>query len=300
MSHPWDPIADETLRLPDGRTLAYMEWGDREGTPVLCFHGMPGSRLFFPDPPAAAELGVRAITIDRPGVGGSDPQPGHRIADGAADVELFADALGFDRFGVVGWSAGVPYALACAALIPRRLTGVAGTNSASAMIYLAPDDPQIAAAVIDDDDRRIQELLATDPDAGLREAIAVGADWAADLAEHPEQLLTEPDEGDGWFFEDPVREAMFVDSIREGVRQGIEGVALQWVAQLAPWGFRIEDVGIPFGLWAGASDRLTPPDRMRLLADRIPGARLTVWDDGGHLAIAKHLPEVLRDVLGER
>jgi len=71
----WTPLRDSSIHLPDGRLLAFAEWGDPKGRPVFLFHGMPGSRLFFPDPVVAAEARVRAITVDRPGMGRSDPQP---------------------------------------------------------------------------------------------------------------------------------------------------------------------------------------------------------------------------------
>ena len=299
MSQALVPRADAIVELPDGRTLAYAEWTDARTAPILFFHGLPMSRLFFPDPATASDMGVRAITLDRPGIGGSDPQPDHRVADWPADVTAFTDALGIDRFGVIGNSAGAPYALACAALIPDRLTGVAITNSASAMIYLARDDPEVRAAVLDDDDQRIMVLLEGDPEAGAKEAVAVGSEWVAGLAEHPEQILTgDDDEGDAWFFEDPARHDMFVESIREAVRQGIDGVAVQWLAQLAPWGFRVEDIEMPVSVWLGANDRITPPHVMRKLTDRIPHHVTTVWDDAGHNGIAKHLREVLEQIRG--
>ena len=64
----WIPARDDSIRLPDGRTLAYAEWGDLGGRPVFYFHGMPGSRLFIPDPDAAADEHVRVIAAARPGM----------------------------------------------------------------------------------------------------------------------------------------------------------------------------------------------------------------------------------------
>ena len=64
--------ADEAsvLRLPDGRELAYLEWGDPAGYPAFYFHGTPSSRLegAFADG-AAQRHGFRLIAIDRPGSG---------------------------------------------------------------------------------------------------------------------------------------------------------------------------------------------------------------------------------------
>ncbi len=293
---PWKPVRDSSIRLPDGRTLAYAEWGDLLGRPIFLFHGMPGSRLFFPDPQAATEGGVRAITVDRPGMGGSDPQPGHVVADWPADVVELAGALGLDRFGVVGWSAGTPYVFACAALIPERLTGAAGTTSAAAMRYLIWDDTELRETLLDDDDRAILEALPTGRDAAERRAAADAAGFVQEMAEHPEQIAERADAGDEWFLEDPDRRRSFVESLREAVRQGADAMSPQFVAQVAPWGFRLEDISMPVHVWAGANDAITPPEQMRRVAERIPQHTFTVWEDVGHAGIAKHLDEVLAEL----
>src|SRR4030042_1974723 len=114
---------DSSIVLWDGRHLAYAEYGDPRGKPVFLFHGIPGSRIFRPPPDdLTAANGVRLITVDRPGYGGSDFQPGRRILEWPADVCALADVLGLERFAVCGHSAGGPYVLACAAFIPQRLT----------------------------------------------------------------------------------------------------------------------------------------------------------------------------------
>src|SRR5207245_3071247 len=104
------------VRLPDGRRLAYDDAGDPAGRPLLFFHGLGASRRArHPDDGVAAGLGVRLLTVDRPGIGGSDPLLRRRLLDWPGDVAALADELGLDRFAVAGWSAGGPHALACAA-----------------------------------------------------------------------------------------------------------------------------------------------------------------------------------------
>jgi pimeloyl-ACP methyl ester carboxylesterase len=115
---------ERTITLADVRGLGYAEWGDPGEPPVLYFHGTPASRLdpvCFPDAPAQA--GVRLISVDRPGIGLSSFKRHRKIADWPADVAELADQLELERFGVVGWSGGGPYALACAASIAHRLSG---------------------------------------------------------------------------------------------------------------------------------------------------------------------------------
>src|SRR6266508_482559 len=76
------PRVDDLIALPDGRALAYAEYGDPTGRPVLFFHATPGYRR---NPwTSDAELrsgGVRLIAPDRPGVGASTPKPGRRLLD---------------------------------------------------------------------------------------------------------------------------------------------------------------------------------------------------------------------------
>jgi pimeloyl-ACP methyl ester carboxylesterase len=116
----------EVVTLPDGRRLGYAVYGDPGGAPVWVFHGTPGSRVGGRLLAAAAtERGVRVIAPDRPGHGLSTFRTGRRIGDWPADVAALAGALDLGQFGVVGLSGCGPYALACAAAIPDRLSGTA-------------------------------------------------------------------------------------------------------------------------------------------------------------------------------
>ena len=126
-------ILKYTVRTTDGRRLSTQVSGDPDGRPVFLLHGTPGSRL-GPHPRSAVlhRLGVRLISFDRPGYGGSDRLAGRRVADAAADVLAIADAYGLEKFSVVGRSGGGPHALACAALLPER------TTKAAVLVGLAP------------------------------------------------------------------------------------------------------------------------------------------------------------------
>src|SRR5690606_31033153 len=119
MSPPSEAL---TIALRDGRTLGYAEYGVADGKPVLVFHGSPGTRLQVraAHRPARAR-GIRIIAPDRPGLGLSSRLPGRRIADWPDDVCELVDALGIDRFPVIGVSGGGPYAAACAWRLPGRV-----------------------------------------------------------------------------------------------------------------------------------------------------------------------------------
>jgi pimeloyl-ACP methyl ester carboxylesterase len=85
--------------------------------------------LYGPNLADAAEQGLRLVSYDRPGYGGSTPQPGRAVADCAADVSAICAALEIGKLAVWGLSGGGPRVLACAALIPDLVTAAASLAS---------------------------------------------------------------------------------------------------------------------------------------------------------------------------
>ena len=288
------PLRDSTVRLSDGRTLAWCEWGAPSGPVVLAFHGSPGSRVWWPGEAETRAAGVRLVTVDRPGYGGSDPLPGRRIVDWAADVAELTELWGIDRFGVVGWSGGAAYAAAVAARLPDRLTGVCITCSASITCALP-------GVELDDDDRHVLELIERfGPAEAASRSAEEDREWADDLAADPTTLfrLGDAAEGDRWVLEDVGLADGFYASVREAVRQGAVGSASDWIALLTPWGFALEEIEPEVHLWHGAQDDLVKLDDFERVADLIPNSTLTTWPDVGHLGPVKYWESVLAAALG--
>jgi pimeloyl-ACP methyl ester carboxylesterase len=119
-----------SVQLRDGRRLTYRTLGRPGGFPVLYLHGAIGSPRWHSAEldAAVASLGIRYLAVNRPGFGGSDPRPERTVADYGADVEDLTDALGLERFSVIGVSAGAPFALACAWALPARVVAVAAAS----------------------------------------------------------------------------------------------------------------------------------------------------------------------------
>ena len=114
-----ETVANGACTLDDGRRIAYHVFGAKNGHTVFHLHGWPGSgtegSLFALQ---AAELGVRIIAIDRPGIGLSTPHPMRTALDHALDIRKVAKQLGVREYSVMGVSGGGQYALACAFSIP--------------------------------------------------------------------------------------------------------------------------------------------------------------------------------------
>ncbi|MDP9302868.1 MAG: alpha/beta hydrolase, partial [Actinomycetota bacterium] len=202
MTHASISNADATVLLPDGRRLAYIEWGDRSGPAVLLFHGGGGSRYFNPSVGAEPSEQIRLFTIDRPGFGGSDPQSRRPLRNWARDVSAFADALEIDRFAVVGFSAGGPHALVCGVEIPERLTAL-GVVSGVAPIPSVEEE-------LDEAEQRLLLSAAEDPVAAVQAYVAT-LDPAAD----PTEILRGPlPEVERRFLDDAAIREMYERSLR--------------------------------------------------------------------------------------
>eukprot|EP01114_Cavostelium_apophysatum_P015547 TRINITY_DN4252_c0_g1_i1.p2 TRINITY_DN4252_c0_g1~~TRINITY_DN4252_c0_g1_i1.p2 ORF type:complete len:332 (+),score=68.61 TRINITY_DN4252_c0_g1_i1:128-1123(+) len=127
--------------LRDGRFIGYGEYGNRtlnDSTVTIFFiPGMPGSRFFVLDEAKLQESNIRMVVVERPGYGLSSPNPSGTLLSFADDLEQLADILRVDSYGVIGYSAGGPYALACAHASPDRIFGAAIVSS------VAPRDPKV-------------------------------------------------------------------------------------------------------------------------------------------------------------
>ena len=274
---------DQTLRLRDGRQLGYAEFGDPQGSPAFHFHGFPGTRLTARLHAAdAAEAGVRLISPDRPGMGLSDFQARRRIIDWSADVSELADALGIDRFAVLGLSGGGPYALACACEIPQRLT-LCGIISGMVPIDYAMQAQNVKRTnvALFRMARRTPWLLHPVIWLALgrisRNEEAMRKTLRASFGELPPQ--------DRELMEDPSIERVIVEDAMEVHRHGSKGCAHELKLYGRDWGLRLEDIACErILLWHGELDVNLPAEAMRRLVAQIPNCKATFYPDEAHLS----------------
>jgi len=266
--HVYDtgPAAAGTAGARDARLPVF--W--LHGTPMI---GAPPAPLF----PAAAEHGVRWVSYDRPGYGGSSPVPGRDVASAAADVAVIADALGLGRFAVLGQSGGGPYALACAALLPHRVIGVVSMSGrapypADGLDWLAGMRPGSAA-----------DLNAT---LAGRDALAA--------------LLASEDDFDPEMFTPADHAALAGDwkwistVVDPALEQGTGGLIDDALAAVRPWGFDPAAITAPVLLVHGTADRVMPSAHSEWLARRIgASAELVLVKDAGHISVFLSAPQAL-------
>lgn len=281
-----------SLRLRDGRTLAWGEHGDPDGLPVVSLHGTPGSRhqVLVDEAPALARR-VRVIAPDRPGYGSSTFHAGRTLRDAADDVEQLADHLGLERFAVAGLSGGGPHALACGRFLAPRatavavLSGVGPVHERGSEAGMMPVNRVITRAA-----RRVPAVTRVpfglmawlgrrSPDALLDRARRALVPPDAALVERPE-----------------VRERFRRDLAEASPTTG-RAASQDFALAAHDWGFRLEDLAVPTFLWQGDLDRNVPLAHAERMAALIPGSVLHVVAGGGHFVSVEHLDEVYAELV---
>ncbi|MBV9335779.1 MAG: alpha/beta hydrolase [Solirubrobacterales bacterium] len=286
------------VRKSDGRTLAYEEQGDSDGVPVFSLHGTPGSRLsgLHPDPEEVSEAGLRLITYDRPGYGGSTRRHGRSVVDCVSDIVTIADELGLELFAVTGGSGGAPHALAAAARLPERVTRAEcnvgpAPYEAEGLDYFAGMDPEnvkelgwalageeTLAAELEREAQKALDRLEVDPAALLSEFELSEADRAVLAHEVVKQRMR--------------------TSFREAMAQGIGGWIDDDLACVRPWGFDLAEIRVPVRVRYGATDVLVPAAHGAWLAAHIPGAMVLVDKVSGHMSAPDERLERIRQFVG--
>lgn len=283
----------DSVTLPDGRELAFEQYGDPAGFPVLSFHGGLSSRLdAAPAAESALAMGIRLVSPDRPGIGLSTFQRGRRLVDWPADVEHLTRALGIDRFAVMGWSAGGPYAAVCAAKMPGRVTAAALLSSS---VPLDLYGTTRGLAVED----RVLLLLARHTPRLASGVMQVSIVHASNTRLLRAALRTFPP-ADRTFLTQWGPPDLALAFVREAMRQGTEGCVLDYKIFGDPWGFSLEEIEVPVQIWEGSEDQTGPPDYREFLRRHIPHATVTVVPGEGHLSLLPHqAPSIFAALRGD-
>ena len=268
------------VATPDGRTLTYLEVGDRKGPLVIHNHGGPSSRLearLLAD--SAAKNRLRLVCVDRPGMGQSSPQKARSYSGWADDMVTVADALGYREYGVTGWSEGGPWALAAAAYMdPARLRHVSSIAGGS---YGTFGDNWAAQYLSKIDALGGTLALRFKPGFRLMYA-ALGVTAKHFRTSFVEQVRKSVNDYDQRILLRPEIAAIVGDSCAEGFAQGSDGLVRDAELLYRRWAFDVRMIKRPVHMWQGCDDRLVPDPINKAVADALPGAVWHPVDGAGH------------------
>lgn len=280
---------EQQLQLPDGRTLAYAQFGPEDGQPVLYFHGSPSSRLeplFFQDD-TLNRYKLRIIAPDRPGMGGSDFQSQRRFSHWPADVIALAESLHLKRFAVMGNSGGGPYVAVCAARIPERLNAAVIVSGGWRM-----DWPE-AKAGMPFPNRLVMNLARYAPWL-LRIMLSAMGDIASGEREKElAQMKKRMPAADYAALAQPGQLEVFGQSVRESLKQGAKGPAWDLQQYVREFDFQPEEIRFPITFFHGEKDINAPMDLVRKVVAMLPNARLITYPNEAHLStLINHQEEI--------
>ncbi len=285
--------ADRTIALGGGRVMTLREYGDPLGIPVIALHGTPASRLMYSAAKSAGRFGLRLIAPDRWGYGGTSAHPQPTLPAFVDDMDRVLEALGIERFALLGISGGGPYAAAMAALRPDRVTALA---------LVAPVGPiaGVPGVRLNPFHRLAFTMLPHVPGVlrlafnAFRRGLARSPSRAIDIAMYrapaaDRQVLANRE----------VRQR-FIAMFREGLRPGVDGALIDMRIFSRRWNVPLPRINAPAALWISDDDDSVPVDAALRLATAIPGCRLTELHGGGHLWVALDYDGVLGWIAGQQ
>jgi pimeloyl-ACP methyl ester carboxylesterase len=287
---------EKFIQLENGAVVAFEEYGDANGVPVIFCHGWPSSRTMarLTDEPAR-ELGIRIISPDRPGICGSSLQANRKLADWPCVLEQVVDHLDLREFRILAISGGAPYAYATAAAMPQRVRAMAIVAGAIPfaelndlkgllplyrwMLALHRMRPKLLRKLF----HLARPFLSVRPPRRFRPLLL-------------KMLLLRPCDAES-LRDAEAFEAIF-ESQRRAWRASAEGVMADAQIYAQPWEFAIEDVLIPVRLWHGTEDRAFSAHLAEEVAKRLPNCEARFIKDAGHYSLPiRHMRAILEDLL---
>lgn len=213
-------------------------------------------------------------------MGQSSPQKTRTYSGWADDLIAIADALGYQQFGVTGWSEGGPWALAAAAYIdPTRLRHVTSIAPGS---YGTFGDNWAADRLNKLDAFNGSLVLRFKP--GFRliyAALGITANRFPDT--FVKQVRNALNDYDQRILSRPEIATAFGDACAECFAHGSDGLVRDAELLYRRWAFDVSAIERPVHMWQGLDDKLVPDPINKAVADGMPGAVWHPVEGAGHL-----------------
>lgn len=276
------------ITLSDGRKLCYTEYGDPKGKPIFYFHGWPDSRLRIHEVSESAnEVGVRLVSIDRPGYGYSTFKPKRTLLDWADDVVELADKLKFKKFSIVGVSGGGPYSAAVAYKIPNRIF------KSGIVVGLGPT---YVPHILDEMSSTINRIGWANY-SKFPIMAKLGSIYREIGTKYLDKYISKFDfkSSSDQKVLDGIKENWQIIG-REAFRQGHKAAEQDLLLYTSNWGFDLREIKTKMYLWYGEEDQNVTLAMARHYKSKIKNSNLTIYPNEGHLISIIHAKEIFKQL----
>jgi pimeloyl-ACP methyl ester carboxylesterase len=276
------------LILAEGRKLSFVEFGKKDGFPVLYFHGIPSCCL---EPAMIGEEqflehNLRIISASRPGIGKSEPYKNRTFIDWTRDVLALAAHLKLDKFAILGYSGGAPYALACALKIPEKLTSAVIVSGAGQM-----NQPEVK------NNLSLKQRIFWSIANRLPLLLPLAINRMRKYMEMPDEEILQRarknmPKADFALFSQNGRLALSKKGANETFANRND-LAADLRLPAGPLGFNLSDIKFPLTFFHGGEDNTVPLEVAEMMVSRLPNAGLVTYPNDGHLStICDHFDQI--------
>lgn len=249
------------VRVATGVTLPYVAHGNPAGAPVILLHAWGESLRCFDRLIPSLSSTIHALIPDQRGHGDADkPEVGYALVDFAADIEAFMDALGLVSVALLGSSSGGYVAQQLAVDSPDRVSCLVLVGSPRSLQGRTSFADEVARLVDPVDDVWVRDSLG----------------WFPRFHDVPD-----------WYIDDRVADGARVPA--RVWRDSLTGLIT------ADPPTETGTITAPTLIICGDRDELISLEEEQALSTAIPGSRLVVYEDTGHLVLWEQPDRVAQD-----
>jgi pimeloyl-ACP methyl ester carboxylesterase len=277
---------EHTIQLTDGRNLSVLEQGQRRGKPVIYLHGMPGSNRDHSNyEELHQQLGIRLISVNRPGIGTSSTSDNHDALSFANDLLKVMKQLEIEKASIIGFSSGGQYGCAFAHSYPERVERLALLSSGGPFDLYIIGDKRTEAI------RAFHDAARDNPSALLEQFSKITS---------PETLLAlmysmiSPE--DQQIVAQPKNLSQFLLVCEDVIAQGLDKLIKEITIFNSPWGFSPSEITVETLIWHGTADINIPVECSEYLAREIPSSIATYIEGAGHYFSFAQWPDLLKKI----
>lgn len=287
--HPYRHV-DHQMRLSDGRTLSFAEYGPIQGDTVFYMHTIVGSRKqIHPDFKLLYKYNIRMILPERPSVGLSSPQPNRTLHDWPKDMAELVEYLHLSRFSVIGFQVGAEYALVCGQYFPKQLTAMhlIGMRTPPEIVSPYPDPFPLS--------RMMLKLARTTPKILHTFLRITNKCFLKNPAQHLKDIVMLSCDEDKQVLDDKRLMAIFIEGTLESTRLYM-GDALVQELQIVQqnWQIDFEKIDSQVHIWHSRHDPQLPFPPVEKMMEHFKQCQPHIYNNNCVLLAIHKWPEILQ------